>query len=458
MATALRVGIFGGGIVGGGTAELIQACTASGKLAQLGARIEIAKICVRSLEKARDFTLSPNTKLVTSYDDILKDPSINCVVEVMGGVTHAKDVVFGAINAGKHVVTANKALIAAYLPELQTALKANPTVSFNYEAAVCGGIPIIHTLQTDYACDRITKVMGIMNGTTNFMLCKMEDEGADYGVALAEGACVRGVVTESHVFLPLLHLSLPPSISHQTTAQALGFAEADPTADVEGHDVQAKAALMAKLAFGRTVPWETVPTAGISKLTSTDFEYARILKSTIKLVGVATLNPDGSLAVFVSPMVVPLTSPLASAKGPGNMVVVTSQNMPGSATYAGPGAGRFPTANSICSDLVRLSQGRTVPPFPTDCPDLALNNDYEAQFYVRISITDGLGIIRQVGEAAEQAGVSIHAILQNPISSAQVDFVVTTEKGTKLSQVKDFSDRVSKTKFALRAPLFMPML
>jgi homoserine dehydrogenase len=185
----LRVGIFGGGVVGGGAYELIQACTASGKLGQLGASVEIAKICVRSLDKPRDFTVSSGTKLVTNYDDILKDPTINCVVEVMGGVTHAKDVVFGAINAGKHVVTANKALIAAYLPDLQQALANNPTVSFNYEAAVCGGIPIIHTLQSDYACDKITKVMGIMNGTTNFMLCKMEDEGADYGDALKEGRC-----------------------------------------------------------------------------------------------------------------------------------------------------------------------------------------------------------------------------------------------------------------------------
>ena len=202
-----------------------------------------------------------------------------------------------------------------------------------------------------------------------------------------------------------------------------------------------------------------MPTAGISKLTSIDFEYAKILKSTIKLVGVATLNADGSLAVFVSPMVVPLNSPLASAKGPGNMVVVNSQNMAGqSSTYAGPGAGRFPTANSICNDLVRLSQGKTVAPFPLDCPELKINNDYTAQFYVRISITDGLGIIRQVGESAEAAGVSIHAILQNPISSAQVDFVVTTEHGTRLSQVKDFCERVGKMGFALRQPLYMPML
>jgi homoserine dehydrogenase len=257
------------------------------------------------LDKPRDFELKAGTKLVTDYEEILGDATINCVVELMGGTTHAKDVVFRAIAAGKHVVTANKALIAAYLPELQQALASNPSVKFLYEAAVCGGIPIIHALHTDFLADKVTKIMGIMNGTTNFMVCKMEDEGWDYGVALKE-------------------------------AQRLGFAEADPTADVEGHDVQAKIALLAKLAFGKTVPWETVPTTGISKITSVDFEYAKTLKSTIKLVGTAVQNVDGSLAVFVAPNLVPLTSPLASAKGPGNMVVVSSENM-GVSTLAGPG-------------------------------------------------------------------------------------------------------------------------
>jgi hypothetical protein len=213
------------------------------------------------------------------------------------------------------------------LTELQAALKENPSVSFNFEAAVCGGIPIIHTLQSDFLADRVTKVMGIMNGTTNFMLCKMEDEGAEYGAALAE-------------------------------AQSLGYAEADPTADVEGHDVQAKIALLTKLTFGKSVPFETVPTTGISKLKKVDFEYARTLKSTIKLLGTAVRNEDGSLAVFVSPTIVPLTSPLSSAKGPGNMVLMNSENL-NTSNFAGPGAGRFPTANSVLNDLIRLSQVST---------------------------------------------------------------------------------------------------
>lgn len=421
----LKIGLFGGGIVGGGVYELVKKCVSSGRFAAIGASMEISKICVRSLDKPRDFQVSPDTTYTTDYNDIINDPDINCVIELMGGVTSAKDVVFRAIAAGKHVVTANKALIAAYLPELQALLTAHPNVRFNFEAAVCGGIPIIHSLHTDFMADKPKKIRGIMNGTTNYMLCKMEDEGANYGDALAE-------------------------------AQRLGFAEADPTADVEGHDVQAKIALLAKLTFGKTVPWETVPTTGISKVTAVDFEYAKTLKSTIKLIGTASLNSDGSLAVFVSPMMVPVNSPLASAKGPGNMVVVSSENM-GESTFAGPGAGRFPTANSVVNDLIRLSQGKDFPPFPL-ASDIPLKNDYTAEFYMRIKCSDGIGIIRRVGEAAEKLDISIHAILQNPITSrSNVDFVVTTEN-VALSQIQKFAAQIAKEPFALSPPFYMPIL
>lgn len=393
----------------------------------VGANIEISKICVRDLKKPRDFTCSPSTKLVTDYKEILDDSSISCIVELMGGVTNAKDVVFAAIKAGKDVVTANKALIAQFLPEIQELLKANPSVKFCYEAAVCGGIPVIHALHSDFLGDDITQVMGIMNGTTNFMLCKMEDDGADYGDVLKE-------------------------------AQALGFAEADPTADVEGYDVQAKISILAKLSYGKTIDVTTVPIKGISSITSVDFEYAALLNSSIKLLGAASKNPDGSIAVYVSPMVVPKSSPFATAKGPGNMVVINSSNNTQS-TLAGPGAGRYPTANSVVNDLVRLCKKQECDPFPLEYPSMVINNDYTACFYVRIRCKDGLGIVKAVGDAAEAAGVSINSILQNQITdpAKPIDFVVTTET-CKLSQVSDFSAKVEKMSFASGAPLFMPML
>lgn len=297
---------------------------------------------------------------------------------------------------------------------------------FAYEAAVCGGIPIIHTLQSDFVADQITKVMGIMNGTTNFMLCKMEDEGADYGDVLKE-------------------------------AQRLGFAEADPTADVEGHDVQAKIALLAKLAFGKSIEVPSIPTTGISKITSADFEYAKLLKSTIKLLGTSVLNADGSIAVFVSPTLVPLSSPFASAKGPGNMVVVNSENM-GASTFGGPGAGRFPTANSVVNDIVRLSQGLATKPFPLDNANIVVNNDYTAKFYIRISCADGLGIVKAVGEAAEANGVSINSILQNQIvDSSNINFVVTTDV-TSFSKVQKMVETLGKQSFVKSSPVFMPLI
>lgn len=204
--------------------------------------------------------------------------------------------------------------------------------------------------------------MGIMNGTTNFMLSNMEDSGADYHDVLKE-------------------------------AQRLGFAEADPTADVEGHDVQAKIALLAKLSFGKDIPVETIPTKGISSISKVDFEYARSMKSTIKLLGTASLNADRSVAVYVSPAIVPFSSPLSTAKGPGNMVLVESQNLSRS-SFAGPGAGRFPTANSVVNDLLRIAKMKSAEAFPLQNESLVINNDFEASFYVRIKCSDGLGIIR----------------------------------------------------------------
>ena len=218
-------------------------------------------------------------------------------------------------------------------------------------------------------------------------------------------------------------------------AQALGYAEADPTADVEGFDVQAKIAILAKLSFGKTVEVDKIPAKGISKVTAVDFEYAKIMRSTIKLIGAASMNANGSLAVYVSPTIIPHSSPFSGAKGPGNMCVVKSENM-NMTTFAGPGAGRFPTANSVVNDLLRLAKGiskscsqvviicryiilhiyvrigETCSPFPLDAESIAINNDYEGRFYVRINCSDGLGIVRSVGEAAELSAVSINSILQ----------------------------------------------
>eukprot|EP00621_Florenciella_sp_RCC1693_P005033 CAMPEP_0182535504 /NCGR_PEP_ID=MMETSP1323-20130603/18041_1 /TAXON_ID=236787 /ORGANISM="Florenciella parvula, Strain RCC1693" /LENGTH=518 /DNA_ID=CAMNT_0024745639 /DNA_START=9 /DNA_END=1563 /DNA_ORIENTATION=+ len=420
----LSIGLVGAGVVGGGVYEILA--KRRDDFLAVGADCIIKKICVRDVNKVRDFEIGAGTTIVGDVKEILDDPEIDCVLELMGGTGLAKDVVFGAISAGKHVVTANKALVAAYLPEIQSLLNEHPEVSFSYEAAVCGGIPIINTLQQDYLGDHVESVMGIMNGTTNFMLSKMEFEGAAYGDVLAE-------------------------------AQALGYAEADPTADVEGHDVQAKIALIAKLAYGTTVPVSEIPTTGISSIDAVDFEYAKMMNSTIKLLGTAKMNPGEipSLSVYVSPVVVPQTHPVAAARGATNIVNVTSANL-GSTSYVGPGAGRFPTANSVVSDVLRLAHGLTSKPFPVTT-EVPLEPDYTSNFYLRISISDTLGIIRAVGEAAERNGVGIHSVVQNHINNPEnVDFVVTTEL-CKYSEVQAMCDEIASKDFALAPPLIMSL-
>ncbi|KAL7516634.1 hypothetical protein ACHAWX_001626 [Stephanocyclus meneghinianus] len=442
----LRIGMIGAGTVGGGVYEIImnrlggssnksQAASAASK----NITPVITKICVRDAAKSRDFHIDTSaTEVVTDVKSIINDADIDIVVEVMGGTGIAKDAVMESLRRGKSVVTANKALIAENLQEIVSLVdKVNSnlsngekTVKFAYEASVCGGIPIIHTLQSCYKGDIINEVMGICNGTTNYMLGKME-QGADYDEVLNE-------------------------------AQALGYAEADPTADVEGHDVRAKIAILAKLAFGTTVEVDTIPCMGITNISVVDFEYAKSMGCTIKLVGSAVRQSefgehDGALSVYVSPKLVPNDHLLAAASGCGNAVAIDSANL-GIASFTGPGAGRYATANSIVADVMRVANNSCISkPFPLSS-NIEIDNDYVSAFYIRISFQDGLGIIRQVGELAESQGVSIHSILQQPITDRMnADTVVTTEP-CRYSQVKTFCELIEEAEFALGAPVFMPMI
>ena len=429
-------------------------------------RCVITKICVRDLAKPRSFHVDEDkTTLVSDVNSILDDDSIDIgtchsphiqiftlkqvlhivlshcssslhlstiVVEVMGGTSLARTVVLEALKRGKSVVTANKALIAEHLDEIHTAVEQSGGngVKFGYEAAVAGGIPIISTLQHCFAGDIINEIGGIINGTTNYMLGKMED-GADYDEVLKE-------------------------------AQDLGFAEADPTADVEGHDVRAKIAILAKLAFGTTVDVEEIPCNGISQISSVDFEYAKLLNCTIKLIGTAARlsqygERDGDLSVYVAPKMIPTDHIMAAATGCGNAITVDSVNL-GTSSYFGPGAGRFPTANSVVADICRVaSDNCPADPFPLRST-IAIDNDYTSAFYIRIPFIDGLGIVRKVGELAESHGVSVNSILQNAISDRMMaDCVVTTEE-CKLSQVQALCAELEKEDFARAPPLCMPLV
>jgi homoserine dehydrogenase len=431
-AKARNIGIFGGGTVGGGIVEILERKKAH--LKELtGADMTVSKICVQDASKERDFALPPGCEITDKYNDILLDESIDLVVEVMGGTTDAKKVVFDALRAGKDVVTANKALIAMCLPEIEAVLnevnknREGDLVEFRYEAAVCGGIPVIRSLQSDFVGDEVEMLSGIINGCTNYMLTAMDKGGKSYDEALAEAA-------------------------------ALGYAEADPTLDVGGFDARSKLRIMVRLAFGLEVEEEEISCRGITDLTALDFQYAKMMGGTVKLIAVAKKVSDTKIAAFVSPCYVANTDSLASVSGATNAIEVISENLQAS-TYIGQGAGRYPTANSCVNDIVALAKGdKTKLPFNPARKDKKFVNNYDSVFYIRLRYRDGLGITRQCGEICEKHGVSIHSILQNPVTSKKdAVFVLVTEK-VSLQAVKNVCADVEGLDWCRGPAFFMPVL
>jgi homoserine dehydrogenase len=427
----LNIGIFGGGTVGGGIVEILG--KKKEHFEQMSGRtIVVKKICVRDASKARDFEIPDGCTVTEKFEDILEDDDLEMVVEVMGGTTAAKDVVWASLKAGKNVVTANKALIAACLPEIEELLKEvnegrDENVEFKYEAAVCGGIPIIRSLQSDFVGDDVKTVSGIINGCTNFMLTAMDRDGKSYDDALAE-------------------------------ASALGYAEEDPTLDVGGFDARSKLKILMRLAYGIDVEEDAITCSGITELTKLDFEYAKMMGGTIKLIGVAEAVDDTKVSAFVSPCYVTSSDSLYAVNGATNAVELTSKNLV-STTLIGQGAGRYPTANSCINDIVSLAKGDTVPlPFNPASPDVEFEENYSSDFYIRLKYRDAIGITRQCGEVCEEFGVSIHSILQNPVTKRDdAAFVLITEK-VPLSSVKAACKKFEEFEWCNGPAFYMPVL
>jgi homoserine dehydrogenase len=358
----------------------------------------------------------------------LNDPKIDIVVEVMGGTTLAKDIVFEALSKGKHVVTANKALIANCLSEIeQHVLSLNQPTQFKYEAAVCGGIPIINSLLTDYPGDDITMLAGIINGCTNFMLTAMDRDGLSYEQALAE-------------------------------ASKLGYAEADPTLDVGGFDARSKLKILMRLAYGLDVNENDIAVRGITELTKDDYDYAKKLGGTIKLLGVAEKVGPNKVSGFVSPCYVTSSDSLSSVSDATNAVEVSSMNLKRT-IYIGQGAGRFPTANSCVNDIVSIAKGHKSPsPFNPSSTDSVFVQSFESVFYVRLKYRDQLGITRQCGEICERNGVSIHSILQNPVTKkSNAAFVLITERVSS-TNIKKVVAELEALDWVQGPVFFMPVL
>jgi homoserine dehydrogenase/predicted amino acid-binding ACT domain protein len=418
--------------VGGGIVEILTS-KADFLRETLGTEAKIHKVCVRDANAERDWTLPAGCELVTDVNEVLNDDRVQLVVEVMGGTSLAKEVVVKSISAGKHVVTANKALIAQDLPELEQLLaKVNAgrdePVRFGFEAAVCGGIPIIHALQRDFLGDSINQISGIINGCTNFMLSNMASGGKEYADVLKE-------------------------------ASELGYAEADPTLDVGGFDARSKLRILMKLAFGIDVAEEEISCRGITEITATDFEYAGLLDGTVKLLGVAKLDQPGGqrISAFVSPVFIPNANTLASIGGATNAVQVSSSSLQGS-VFVGQGAGRFPTANSCVSDILDIVQGSSATPFPKSDPSLKFVNSYSSSFYIRIRFRDRVGIIKDLGEIFASCGVSIYSILQNPIADRNdAMYAVVTDKAD-VSAIKKVCVELEAADWCLGDVFYMPVL
>jgi homoserine dehydrogenase len=414
--------MLGCGVVGSQVARLLQ--SDEQELSERsGALLVLKKIGVRS-NAARE-GINP-LMITTDLNSIVIDPEINIVIEVMGGIEPARTLILEAIKNKKSVITANKALLATHGHELFNAADA-AKVDLYYEAAVAGAIPIIRSMRESLAGDQITRVMGIVNGTTNYILTKMHEEGRAFNDVLKE-------------------------------AQSLGYAEADPTADIEGHDAAAKAALLASLAFHSTVTIDEVYCEGITGISIDDVNAAKAMGSVIKLLAIAELTVKDEISVRVHPVMLPSSHPLASVRNAFNAVYVESEAA-GQLMFYGRGAGGAPTASAILGDLVAVTRHRaysTVGYGESDYADLDIApvGDVKSQFFVRLHVADKSGVLASIAQVFASENISIQTVRQAGLGS-DAELVVVTHAATE-SSLKDCikkltdMDIVSKVESVIR--------
>ena len=403
----IGIGLLGLGTVGAGVAEILLSPQGRHPLV---ADLELRQVAVRDFNRKRPIPLS-NSLLTTDPAAVVANPDVDLVGEVMGGLEPARSLILAAIEAGKAVVTANKAVIARHGAEIAAAA-AEKGVYVLMEAAVGGGIPILEPLKQSLGANRIERVSGIINGTTNYILTRMSEEGASYGDVLAD-------------------------------AQALGYAEADPAADVEGGDAADKIAILTGLAFGGLVDREAIPTEGINTLQTRDIDYAKELGFVVKLLAIAERHgsdPDGSevVDVRVHPTLVPKEHPLAGVNGVNNAIVVEGEPV-GRVMFYGPGAGAGPTASAVVADILNIAAIRQVGAGGSQDaldPLLAASSWRNCRLvdqgstchrnYVRFQAADRPGVIGHIGSCFGSAGVSLQSIVQFETEGSGAEIVVVT--------------------------------
>ncbi|WP_456279416.1 homoserine dehydrogenase [Bacillus sp. AK128] len=418
----VKVGLMGLGTVGTGVIRLVEGHQ-NDLSQQTGLQIEVAKVLVQNRGKERSINVNPDVMTTDPYS-LLHDPEIDVIVEVMGGIEPTLEYILEALEQGKHVVTANKDLMALHGTEiLKKAVEKECDVF--YEASVAGGIPILRALVEGFSSDRITKMMGIVNGTTNYILTKMSQEGASYDDVLKE-------------------------------AQELGYAEADPTSDVGGLDAARKMSILSTLGFHAGMNLEDVSCKGITGVTIEDIEYGKKLGYVMKLIGIAQQN-DELIEVSVEPTFVKKAHPLASVNGVFNAVYVYGEAV-GETMFYGPGAGELPTATAVVSDLVTVVKnmklgvnGRgMVAPYKEK--KLKTDEEIVAKYFIRFIVEDKSGVLSQVTKTMADHVVSLEQVMQQPYNSgSKAELIMVTHTSSKksiqdvLKQLKE-SDYVNEIK------------
>ena len=419
----IGLGLLGCGTVGSEVARLIA--RDHGDLsARSGASLELIKVGVKDSSKDRPSV--EKSLLTTDLGSVVTDPKVSIVIEVMGGIEPARSLILQALEAKKSVVTANKALLAKHGAEIFAAARANG-VDLYYEAAVGGAIPIVRPLRESIVVDSVTKVMGIVNGTTNYILTKMDEEGAEYETVLKE-------------------------------AQRLGFAEADPTADVEGHDAAAKIAILASLAFHTQVRIDDVHAEGISSLSKRDIEIAQAIDHVIKLLAIAEVTEEGKVSARVHSTLVPRHHPLAAVRNAFNAVFVEAKSA-GELMFYGRGAGGAPTASAILGDVVAIARHISfggVGSRESDYADLpiATIDQVKTRYLIRLDVADRSGVLAAVAQTFATHRVSIQTVRQSGRGD-DAELVIMTHTATDqdlAATVKDLAglEIVKKVESVLR--------
>ena len=389
----IRAALLGFGTVGTGVYKVLEKQKEE-MIPKLGSQLEISKILVRNLQKAASKVKNPEI-LTNNWDEIVKDPEIDIVIELIGGIEPARTYILDALNAGKHVVTANKDLIAAHGKELLEAAQKD----FLFEAAVAGGIPIIRPLKECLAGNHMAEVMGIVNGTTNYILTKMFEDGMDFTEALAK-------------------------------ATELGYAEADPTADVEGLDAGRKVAIMATSAFHSQVKFSDVYTEGITKITAADVNYAKEMGNVIKLIGIAR-NTSNGIEAGVYPMMIDKKHPLATVRDSFNAVFVHGDAV-GDTMFYGRGAGELPTASAVVGDVMDVTRnivwnctGRIGWSAYKELP-IKEFADVKNRFFIRMQVSNEPGVLAAIAKVFGDHKVSIERVIQEQAKAAKAELVIGT--------------------------------